>query len=159
MMIRKYDLADDISRAHLPTALSIDTPTAPLFLGHFRCLKPFINSNHLAHRPKCRGWWARSLGLLDGALLKARRLAPEPVARELQEGLAAIAAHSYEGAGHLAIIVVGLDIVGDALDALALLEEAGLEVLDLGLELLDARQVLGLERAVCASGWARRRLG
>ena len=36
--------------------------------------------------------------------------------------------------------------------ALALLEEARLEVLDLGLELLDARPVLGLERAVC--GWA-----
>ena len=36
------------------------------------------------------------------------------------------------------------------LDALALLEEARLEVLDLGLELLDARPVLGLERAVCA---------
>ena len=46
--------------------------------------------------------------------------------------------------------------MGDALDALALLEEARLEVLDLGLELLDARLVLGLERAVCApSGWAR----
>ena len=43
------------------------------------------------------------------------------------------------------------------LDALALLEEARLEVLDLGLELLDARLVLGLERAVCArSGWAGR---
>ena len=31
-----------------------------LFLVHFGCLKTFKNSNYLAHRPKCRGWWARS---------------------------------------------------------------------------------------------------
>ena len=42
--------------------------------------------------------------------------------------------------------------MGDALDALALLEGARLEVPDLGLELLDARPSLALERAVC--GWA-----
>ena len=85
---------------------------------------------------------------------------PEAVARQLQELLVAIAAHSDEGAGHLAIVVVGLHVVGDALDALALLEEPRFKVLDLGLELLDARLVLGLERAVCArSGWARRRGG
>ena len=69
-----------------------------------------IRTTWLIVRSVRAGGLGAGLGLLDGALLKAHRLAPEPVARELEEGLVEIAPDSDEGAGHVAIIVVGLDV-------------------------------------------------
>ena len=52
------------------------------------------------------------------------------------------------GAGHVPSTVSRLLIVGNVLDVLALLEEAHLEVLNLGLKLLDGHLMLSFEHNV-----------